>query len=725
MPNLNHTISLIFLIFMTCSGLGAQVMISQQGLEAPQEKDPVLRADGQVLFFTRPNFENNKGTDNAADIWITNRNADGSWGRALNPGSPINSFAHDRALAISPDGNRLAVLRTGAVSYIDLLETSGRNWRVLDTWTLPDDVAPRYDLTFDPNGQQLIYSAYDQGNLNLFRREALPNGLWASPEAIKELNGPGNETGPNLAADGRTLYFQRDGNRWFNQTSPGGQPRPVAIPGSVTQFSPALNGRQIIAVVKVGSAGDHLQLLSAEAADLPPAGEVVLGQLHAPPPLGEDLSRITLNTGESLSVRPDILQRYAVFLRTDESLVGAAAGGQTSTGELATTQGVRSPASDRSRIEAGIARRQRELDRLDRDRRKFDLVAPKTEDPELAALRSQYREVSGDTLPPATTAKGTDTRYAAELSELERMKAKFRRQQNEKLEQRNRGSHNWSAKGTTPQPATAAPEVPSIGDSYRPIDPAGVAAARERAYQDSLRLAAEIRAGLQRDKSPRVYERDTWENEVRQGLPRKEPLSPAEVTRLDADYQRKLSELEALRAELHRLDGTTPTNTQPAVSAPPTGQRWSAKGDPYNRTATPQSYGQPSAGTTSQRTAPNQYSAAASGSYNSGAATTKPGGAPMPAGISFIPNTAYPDSRGYTGLDQLMGLIQQSTSVLEIRVHTPLDLDPRAAQLLSEERATTIRNFLNSKGIPAANYKVIGFGNNITGQQGERVEVVR
>jgi outer membrane protein OmpA-like peptidoglycan-associated protein len=97
----------------------------------------------------------------------------------------------------------------------------------------------------------------------------------------------------------------------------------------------------------------------------------------------------------------------------------------------------------------------------------------------------------------------------------------------------------------------------------------------------------------------------------------------------------------------------------------------------------------------------------------------------MPAGISFIPNTAYPNSRGYTGLDQLLGLIQQSTSVLEIRVHTPLDLDPRAAQLLSEERAITIRNFLADKGISSTNYKVIGFGNNITGQQEERVEVIR
>jgi outer membrane protein OmpA-like peptidoglycan-associated protein len=740
MQRLTYTKLLIFLFCLAVSGLGAQTVINQQGLNGPQEKDPVLRADGRVLFFTRPDFENNKGTDNAADIWITNRYADGSWGRALNPGSPINSFAHDRALAISPDGTRLAVLRTGTANFIDLLESSGRNWRVLATWTLPEDVYPRYDLTFDPNGQHLIYSTYAQGNLNLFQREALPNGQWARPEPLNALNGPGNETAPSLASDGRTLYFQRDGNRWFKQASPGARPEAVAIPESVKQFSPSLNGREIVAAVTTGSVGEHLQVVSATGADLPSSGKVFRGQLPAPPPMGEDVARIALSNGEALSVRPDVLQRYAVFLREGESVAGSAAlsGNRVAPG-LADAQSVTAPATARSHIEAGIARRQRELDRLDQERRAFDLVAPKTEDPELSALRNQYRTLSGDTLPPRTSAKGAQpgTRYAAELSELERMKAKFRRQQNEKLDRGSRGSHRWSGTETAkPTPATTT--VPRIGESYRPVDRAGLATARERAYQDSLRLAAEIRAGLQRDNGPRVYERASWENQVREGLPQKEPLSPDEVVKLDADYQRNLAELEALRAELKRLDGPTPSvNPQPAPAAYayPAPQRWSAKGSSYPNPSTtqqvPQTYSQPAASPQQVQTpapatnyAVPQQQMAPPGGYGS---PTPRGlsGAPMPAGISFIPNTAYPDSRGYTGLDQLLGLIKQSTSVLEIRVHTPLNLAPRAAQLLSEERATTIRNFLTDKGIPSANYQVIGFGNNVTGQQGERVEVVR
>jgi len=600
MPRSTYTKLLIFLLCLAGSAIGAQAMINQQGLNGPQEKDPVLRADGQVLFFTRPDFENNKGTDNAADIWITNRYADGSWGRALNPGSPINSFAHDRALAISPDGNRLAVLRTGAANYIDLLETSGRNWRVLATWTLPEDVYPRYDLTFDPNSQQLIYSAYSQGHLNLFRREALPNGQWAHAEPLSSLNGPGNETAPSLASDGRTLYFQRDGNRWFKQASPGARAEAISIPGSVKQFSPALNGREIVAAVTTGSAGDHLQLISASKADLPSSGEVFRGQLSVPPPMGEDVTNISLSTGKTLSVRPDVLQRYAVFLRAGETVAGITPAISTrAAGGLANTQSINAPASDRSRIEAGIARRQRELDRLDRDRREYDLIAPKTDDPELAALRNQYRSISGDTLPPRTAAKGaqSNTRYAAELSELERMKAKFRRQQNEKLDQRSRGSHTWSGTKSTAKPQTAARTLPRVEDSYRPVDPTKVAATRERSYQDSLRLAAEIRAGLQRDNGPRVYERASWENQVREGLPREEPLSPSEVARLDADYQRNLSELEALRAELKRLDGTAPRTTTPpqpvsTTYTPPANQQWSTKGNPYPNTApqAPQTY---------------------------------------------------------------------------------------------------------------------------------------
>lgn len=703
-------ITLLLLFCLATAGLKAQEIVDGQVAGSSPEIDPVLRPDGQELFFTRPDFINNKGTDNAADIWTISRYADGSWGRALNPGSPINSFAHDRALAFSPDGNRLAVLRTGAVSYIDLLESSGRNWRILDSWPIPEGVAPRYDVTFNPNAQQLIYSAYQNGNLDLFRRDALPNGKWSKPQQLREANGPGNETAPSLAADGRTLYFQRDGGRWFRQLARGTRPELVNIPSTVQQFSASLLSPEIVAVMPASATRKRfLQVLPASDEVLPPAATLVRGYLPSPPPPGEQTARIALAGGQAIVVRPDALNRYSLFLRQGESLANnaslpALANGGQAQGSLATTGSPTSSASaDRQRLEAGIARRQRELDQLDAERRQYDLVAPKTNDPELTALRDQYnRSVRSpaDTLPPATDAKGnvrTD-RYAAQLDELERMKEKFRRQQNEKLGLGNQSTHQWNEKS----PVTAGNPNAGIGERYQSQVMPRTAAEREKAYNDSLRLAAEIRAGLSRNKAPRVYERAAWENEVRQGLPRTEPLSPEEIAELDADYQRQLRELEALRAELRRLENQPATPTTYGQPAAP--RTWSAK----------------DASEPGQPVVPSNYSAP-SGNVPASAGR----GAPMPAGISFIPNTAYPDSRGYTGLDQLLGLIRQSTSVLEIRVHTPEELAPRAAQLLSEERATTIRNFLADKGIPSLNYQVIGFGNNLTGKQGERVEVLR
>ena len=229
-------------------------------------------------------------------------------------------------------------------------------------------------------------------------------------------------------------------------------------------------------------------------------------------------------------------------------------------------------------------------------------------------------------------------------------------------------------------------------------------------------------ASLRRDVSPRVYERETWENEVRTGLPRQEPLSPEEAARLDAEYQQQLSELETLRARLRRLEEpTTPSRT----AAEPDRSRWQSR-SPYAAAGSPRSEPAPSP-------APSTYAAPAPAPRYPVAtpATTAPRrssaakGAPMPAGIDFIANTAYPDSRGYQGLDQLVGLLRQAAGTFEVRVHTAADLRPRVAQLLSEERATTIRNYLLGENIPAQVFRVVGFGNHLTGKEGERVEVVR
>ncbi|MEM9260726.1 MAG: hypothetical protein AAGA62_13850, partial [Bacteroidota bacterium] len=290
-----------------------------------RERDPVLRADGLELFFTRVAHRQNLGSNNAADIWIKSRDADGSWGRPLNPGSPINSFAHDRALAISPDGTRLAVLRLGVEDYVELLELSGRNWRILSSWRLPADAVAFEDLTFDPNAQTLIYSTTGpDGSRDLFQRTALPAGQWTSAMALQQLNGFNDETSPTFAADGRTLYFRRANGQWFRCLQINGPAEAVSIPDRVQQIALTADavGRNLPAIVMYNDLGQEERLFTQflPAASLPPVSRLSRGYLPSPPPPGEQIARVSVQGGSPLWVRPDVMQRFAVFLREGESL---------------------------------------------------------------------------------------------------------------------------------------------------------------------------------------------------------------------------------------------------------------------------------------------------------------------------------------------------------------------------------------------------------------------
>lgn len=714
------SIHLRSVVTVLLAGLFSTLLVAQQPLDnstpAGQEKDPVLRADGGELFFSRAGDPSNQGRDNAADIWIRTRYPDGTWGRAINPGSPINSFAHDHPLALNADGTRLVVLRNGLTNYFDLLERKERNWRIVQSWPLPEGVYPRIDLTFDLNGQRIVYSAFGSGGtLDLYERKALPDGKWSSAKPLTLLNGPDHTTSPKMAADGRTLFFRR-ADQWWMQTDRDERAKVTTVSARIQEFALSVDAGTEEAIVVLGNSGNEARLLKQRLpADVYlPKSRLVRGYLGVPPEPGTTTVLARLENGADLEVYPDAFQRYELFLREGEDLLTdavnatfASASG-AGVGGLASTTDTRSLTDqDRLRLERSIASREQSLQQLDAERRRYDLAIPKETDPELEALRARLELSRGtvDTLPPQ--GNSVKDKYARELQELELMKAKFRRQQEEKLRERSGSTaHPWTEKTAAPTPADRTAAIPSIAESYTPLvrqDPAAVARA---ARQDSAQVGAAVRSGLYPDYRPKVYEREPWENTIRNDLPRTEPISAEESARLDVEYQRQQAELAALRAQLNRLNETTPVDPR---------TNWTAKGSPGNLPSTPTTAAPTAYGRTQYPPVP-----ASSPSRNPAPSNT-PG---ISAGISFIANTAYPDGAGYTGLDQLVKQLGQRVDPLELRVHTPADMDRRAAQILSEERARTIRDHLIEQGIPAHLFQVVGFGNNLTGSGGERVEVL-
>ena len=281
--------------------------------------------------------------------------------------------------------------------------------------------------------------------------------------------------------------------------------------------------------------------------------------------------------------------------------------------------------------------------------------------------------------PPDTTQAAPDNptraRYAADLDELERMKEKFRQQQERRARERDRGGSlpdTWSETTVEEQ----APEAPLM------VNP-----------RDTVQLRSSVRSGLYPPAQPELNERTGWERTVQRDLPREEPVDADEAARLDAEYARQLAELEELRAQLRQSRGEVPAaaadepvpvfETSVSVKSPASLPMGSEAATPVAPTATV------------------------------GTATT----------ISFITNTAYPNAAGYDALDALTETVRKAAHVIEIRVHTARDLEPRAAQLLSEERATTIRNHLIAAGIARENFRVVGYGNHESAG-GERVELI-
>lgn len=260
--------------------------------------------------------------------------------------------------------------------------------------------------------------------------------------------------------------------------------------------------------------------------------------------------------------------------------------------------------------------------------------------------------------PPPRDTSSVRARYVDDLAELERMKEKFRQQQERRARERDRG-------GELPA-AWSSPVREEAATAPRPgVDP-----------RDTTRLRSSVRSGLYPPPPTDLEARSSWERQVQHDLP--ERVSEEEAARLDAEYAQQLEEVEALRAKLRQARGEEPaqvttetTLTAKSPAAPP----------------------------------------------------AAPPATPKVTAITFIPNTAYPNGGGYDGLEALAETIRTAATVVEVRVHTSRNLDGRAAQLLSEERATTIRNYLREAGIAKENYRVIGYGNHESAA-GERVEVI-
>ncbi len=189
------------------------------------ELRPTISADGNLLFFICENHPQNtkyESIPNSQDIWFSERDSFGNWGKAVHLGYPLNTYFYNAVYWISPDNNRILI--RGAFVDGDYAGNgvSMCYLKANGNWSKPNALRiknyEKYDrgrssgATLSHDGRTLLlYLSPEKGsrNNNIYASFLQADGSWSEPKSLgKKINLPNYDAmTPYLAADGETLYF--------------------------------------------------------------------------------------------------------------------------------------------------------------------------------------------------------------------------------------------------------------------------------------------------------------------------------------------------------------------------------------------------------------------------------------------------------------------------------------------------------------------------------------
>jgi len=192
---------------------------------------PSLTADNSTLMMTR---EIPRKYPNAAgeivgheDIFVSKRNKNGNWDKAINLGPPINSPANEGAHTISFNGQFIfytSCYKDDAIGRCDIYFSE----RIGDKWSEPRNIGKPINTKFwesqpcfSSDGRTL-YFVSDRpggyGNSDIWKSKLQDNGRWSEPENIGDsVNTKYDEASPFIHYDNKTLYFSSNGHSGLGQ----------------------------------------------------------------------------------------------------------------------------------------------------------------------------------------------------------------------------------------------------------------------------------------------------------------------------------------------------------------------------------------------------------------------------------------------------------------------------------------------------------------------------
>ena len=189
---------------------------------------PVVSADETTMIFTsRREGTTGGGIDYLdglyfEDIYISQKE-NGVWNSPKNIGDIINTKSHDASVGLSPDGQKLFIYKTGK-GTMDQREGNlyESDWNG-EIWSKPVKMQEGINSAYvEPcasivSNENTMYFSSDRpggkGGLDIYSVKKLPNGLWAKPQNLDQINTPYDDDAPFIHSDNRTLYFSSKGHK--------------------------------------------------------------------------------------------------------------------------------------------------------------------------------------------------------------------------------------------------------------------------------------------------------------------------------------------------------------------------------------------------------------------------------------------------------------------------------------------------------------------------------
>lgn len=265
------------------------------------EVAPVITADGKTLYCVRKNSPENTAQPDKDDIWFSTLNDNSEWSELKNIGLPLNNESHNFVISVSPDNNTMLVGNTYNSDGTSLGSGISITNKTTAGWEIPKQLVVEglynnnaYVSYFLGSDNKTLLFAIEnkdgQGKKDIHVSFLNDDNTWSKPMNLGNVvNTWGDESGPYLAADNKTLFYSTDGHpgygrtdvfvtkrlddAWLNWSKPENLGKPINTAGDELGFYLTAKGDYAY----LASGGDLFKVLNPER---PEAVVLISGKVY-------------------------------------------------------------------------------------------------------------------------------------------------------------------------------------------------------------------------------------------------------------------------------------------------------------------------------------------------------------------------------------------------------------------------------------------------------------